>query len=562
MASSAETGAGPRTQGAGGLDLLAGASLPVVNPWLPGKGSIRAVGRLARRPRRVASRVAGTGAELARVATGRSHVAPAADRRFREPAWSGNALLRALAQAYLVLCESADQMVMDAELDWQAEHRVRLALENLGEALAPTNFPWSNPAVLKAILDTGGGNLATGVSRMVRDLVRTRTPLPTISEERDFELGRDLAATTGAVVARTPLFELLQYRPSTAEVHEVPVVLVASVINKFYVVDLSPGRSLVEYLRDAGFTVFAVSWRNPGEHERDWNLETYTEGVLDVLDLVRRITRAEAANVMGLCAGGIVVAAAAAVLAQRGQLDRLAGLTLGVSALDQEHAGEIGALVDRRTASIAIADSARRGYVEGRAMVGVFAWLRPYERIWRHWIDTYLLAKDHSAFDIVFWAEDHTNLAAGMHRDLLELALGNTMARRGGLLVLGEPVDLRRVTSDGYVVAGLTDHITPWQNCLRAAGLLGAMPRFVVAAAGHVAAIVHPPGGRGGYWAGPAGTTDGEAWLNAARQAQGSWWSDWIEWLDERSGALRKAPRRLGARGLPPLEAAPGSYVR
>jgi polyhydroxyalkanoate synthase len=381
-------------------------------------------------------------------------------------------------------------------------------------------------------------------------------------DRSSFKVGENLAVTPGAVVLRTDVFELLQYEPQTSRVRMQPLLVVPPMINKYYVTDLAPTRSMIEYLVKGGQQVFALSWRNPDEHQASWDLDTYVGAVVEALDAVHRVAGSEQAHALGLCAGGVTLATAAAHLAARGEVDRLAGLTLAVCVLDNARAGTTSAFLDRRVAALAVAESARRGYLDGRSLAGVFAWLRPNDLIWNYWVNNYLLGRDPPAFDILYWNADTTNLPAALHRDFIELSLENSLIDPGKLKARGTPIDLSKITVDTYLVAGIADHITPWQNCYRSTQLLGSDPRFVLSTSGHIAAMVNPPGNeRASYQTGDENPASAEEWLQAAVKRPGTWWEDWLKWLSERSGEEKRAPRKLGGPGLPPLEPAPGTYV-
>jgi polyhydroxyalkanoate synthase subunit PhaC len=543
--------------------LLADAALSTRRRWFPGVAGARFATRLAMRPDRAARRGLGLAAEMGRIALGRSSLAPAkGDRRFKDPAWAGNPGFRRLAQAYLAAGRTVDELISDTGLDTRAERRVRFAVENVLDAAAPTNFPLTNPAVLKATLDDGGANLVRGSRALLRDLSRPPR-IPSMVDKSAFEVGENVAVTPGAVVLRTPVFELLQYQPATPKVRETPLLLVPPMINKYYVADMAPGRSMIEYFAGAGQQVFAMSWRNPGDEAAGWGLDTYAQAVLDALEAVETITRVERSHVLGLCAGGITLATVVAHLAAQGEQERIAGMTLGVCVIDNADAGRAGALIDRPTAAAAVADSYRRGYLDGRSLAGVFAWLRPNDLVWGYWVNNYLLGKEPPAFDILYWNADTTNMPAALHRDFLELALSNSLVQAGERSVLGTPVDLGRITVDTYLVAGIADHITPWQSCYRTTQLLGSAPRFVLSNSGHIAAMVNPPGNdKASYRIAEQTPEEADAWLESAAQRKGTWWEDYLAWLRERSGDEKRAPRKLGGRGLQPLEPAPGSYVR
>ena len=465
-------------------------------------------------------------------------------------------------QGYLTTGEAVDGLISDAELDWQTERQARFAAGNVLDAVAPTNFPLTNPAVLRAIVDEGGANLVRGARRFAADVARPPR-LPQSVDTSQFEVGGNLAATPGSVVLHTDVFELIQYRPATEQVHEVPLLFIPPTINKYYILDLAPGRSLVEYLVGQGMQVFVVSWRNPDEEHAHFDLDTYADAVLEARDAVATITQQPAVHVNAACSGGIITAGAVGHLAAEGALGDVASLTLFVSALDSARAGTAGAFMSRDVAAAAIAESARRGYVDGQALAGVFAWLRPNDLVWNYVVNNYLLGKTPPAFDVLYWNQDAVRLAAGLHRDFVRLALDNSLARPDALTVLGSPVDLGAVDVDSYIVAGLKDHIVPWENAYRSTQLLGGDTKFVLSTSGHIAAMVNPPApdSRASYRVADEYPADPQAFLESAAKVPGSWWPDYAAWLAERSGAMRPAPKRLGGRGHRALGKAPGTYV-
>jgi polyhydroxyalkanoate synthase len=539
--------------------LLTDAAVGGRRRFVPAGAAARTVGGLARRPRRPAARAKTLGAELARAATGRSRLRPAAgDRRFADQAWQTNPLLRSLLQAYLAAGAAVDGLITDAELDWRDERQARFAAGNVLDALAPTNFPLTNPAVLREIVDQGGTNLARGARALVRDVSRSPR-LPASVDTSSFSVGENLATSKGSVVLRTDVFELIQYRPRTPEVHEVPMLIVPPTINKFYVLDLAPGRSLVEHLLDSGQQVFVISWRNPGPEHGHWDLDTYAEAVLEARAATAEIARSESVHLTVACSGGIISAGALAHLAER----EVASLTLLVCALDNARAGTASALAGREVAAAAVAESARRGYLDGRALAGVFAWLRPNDLIWGYVVNNYLMGRRPPAFDVLYWNQDTVRLAAGLHRDFVRIALENSLTRAGAVEVLGEPVDLSAVRVDTYAVAGLNDHLVPWENAYRSALLLGGETRFVLSTSGHIQALVNPPraGSRATYRTAAEHPERPEDWLESAAVCPGSWWPDWTAWLAERSGARKGAPAKLGSRTHRARGKAPGSYV-
>ena len=434
-------------------------------------------------------------------------------------------------------------------------------MANLVAAAAPSNNPLISPVGWKAALDTGGLSAVRGIRALISDLA-TAPRIPSMVASDAFTIGRDLAVTPGAVVVRSDLFELIQYEPSTAMVRRVPVLIVPPMINKFYITDLAPGRSMIEFMVGQGFQVFVISWRNPDRRHRDWGLDAYGQAVVDALDAVRSIAKVPKVSVMGLCAGGLVTSMVAAHLSKIGELGQIASLCLGVTVLDQAHAGMAAALIDEPTAKAAVMASSRRGYVDGRSLAEVFAWLRPDDLVWNYWVNNYLQGKTPPPFDILYWNADTTRLPAALHRDFIALALSKSVARADEATMLGSPVDLGKVDVDSYVVAGIADHIVPWQSAYRSTQLLGGPVRFVLSTSGHIASMVNPPSNpKSTFRTAPENPADPGEWLAGAATQKGSWWTDYSAWLAERSGEEKKRPVRLGSKQFPPLGPAPGTYV-
>jgi polyhydroxyalkanoate synthase len=542
--------------------MLTDAALGPARRLVPGMAGVRLATQLALRPIDTTRRTLKVTGELGRVALGRSGIEPSPrDRRFADPAWRGNPMLRRIVQAYLVTSASLEEIVDEADLDWRDEQRLRFLVQMLVDALAPSNSPVLNPAAVKAAIDSGGRNYLTGLRQFVQDM-SSEPRIPAMVDRSGFRVGGNLAVTDGAVVLRTPIFELIQYRPRTNTVREVPLLVVPPMINKYYVADLAPGRSMIEHYVENAQQTFTMSWRNPTSEHRGWDLDAYVRSVVDALGAVEEITGSDVTHVFGLCAGGITSTCAVAHLAATGQQHRIAGLTLGVTLLDQERAGTVGAMVDENTAQIAVAQSQRKGYLDGRALAGVFAWLRPNDLIWNYWVNNYLLGKRPPAFDVLVWNADTTRMPAGLHRDFIRMSLDNALVHPGAATVLGTPVDLSKVEVDNYVVAGQTDHICPWESCYRSVPLLGGQSRFVLSTAGHIAALVNPPDNpKASFRVNDACPESPEEWLAGAARHPGSWWSDHVDWLAQRSGKEVAAPARLGSARHAPSGKAPGSYV-
>jgi polyhydroxyalkanoate synthase len=542
--------------------LLADGALGVLRRLRPDGAGLRLTASLARRPQFVALHAAALGSELARIAAGRSEVAPdRKDRRFADPAWAGNPLLRRVMQAYLTSSQTATDLLTAAGLDWRDDERLRFMLSNLIAAASPANNPLLNPAAIKTAIDTGGASVLRGLRAFAGDMAQAPR-VPAMVEPGAFEVGRDLAVTPGAVVYRTEMFELLQYSPVTELVHEYPVLIVPPMINKYYITDLAPGRSMTEYLVGQGHQVFTISWRNPDARHRDWDLDSYGGAIVAALDAVLAVSKARKASICALCSGGIVSSMVAAHLSAAGQLDRLASLALAVTVLDQARAGTAGAMIDEPTAAAAVAASAARGYLDGRSLAEVFAWLRPDDLIWNYWVNNYLQGRTPPPFDILAWNADTTRLAAGLHRGFIRLALDNGLTKPGAASMLGSPVDLSKVDADAYVIAGIADHLCPWQSCYRTTQLLGGPVTFVLSTSGHIASMVNPPGNpKANFQTAPDNPADPREWLAGAQFLNGSWWPHYSQWLAERSGSQRKSRATPGRKDYPPLAAAPGTYV-
>ena len=543
--------------------LLISAARPFARRMMPDATWARLGVSLAKQPGAVAGRVGTLARELGSIVAGRSDRAPGrADKRFTDPAWQHNPLLHRIMQGYLAAAETADEVLVDADLDWRDHDKMRFVIDNLLEGLAPSNSPLLSPLGWKALIDTGGVSAVRGVRAFARDML-SKPRVPAMVEPDAFAVGETLAITKGAVVAQNSVFELIQYAPQTAKVRTVPLLIVPPVINKFYVLDLAPGRSMIDYLVAQGQQVFLISWRNPLARHRDWDFDTYGAAIVEAMDAVDKIAGTDTVQLLGICSGGTLAAMTAAHLTEIGEADRIAGFALAVTVLDQSRAGFALAMMSDRAAQAAIRVSARKGYLDGRALAEMFAWLRPTDLIWRYWVNNYVQGRPPAAFDVLFWNADATRMAAALHRDFVLMGLNNSLATPGAVSMLGSPVDLSKVTMDAYVVGGVSDHICPWQATYRSARLLGSKDnRYVLSTSGHIQALVNPPGNpKASYRAGPADAEDPAQWLESAQKLSDSWWVDFIGWLAERSGPEVDAPKTLGGDGFPPLGPAPGSYV-
>ena len=543
--------------------LLTSATKPVTSRMMPNATWVRFGANLAQHPGDVAGRAAALTRELGSIAVGRSHRAPErADKRFVDPAWQQNPLLHRAMQAYLAAAEAAEGLLTDAQLDWRDNERMRFVVDNLVEGLAPTNNPLISPVGWKALIDTGGLSALRGARAFARDML-SKPRVPAMVEPDAFSVGETVAITKGAVVLQTSMFELIQYAPQTPKVRAIPLLMVPPVINKFYIMDIAPGRSMIEYFVQQGQQVFVISWRNPQARHRDWGFDAYGAAIIEAMDAVQKITETDSTHLLATCSGGILAAMVAAHLGEIAEGDRIAGLTMAVTVLDETRAGFAAAAMSDRAAQAAIRVSGRKGYLDGRDMAEMFAWLRPTDLVWRYVVNNYVQGRKPAAFDVLFWNADTTRMTAALHRDLVLMGLRNALVTPGGVSMLGSPVDLSKITADAYVIGGIADHICPWQATYRSARLLGSKDnRYVLSTSGHIAALVNPPGNpKASFRTGPVEAEDPEDWLDSAQKFGGSWWTDYVGWLAERSGPEIDAPKMLGGDELPPLGPAPGSYV-
>jgi polyhydroxyalkanoate synthase len=501
--------------------------------------------------------------ELGRIASGTSELTPdAKDKRFADPAWRESAAYRALAQSYLAWSAALNRFVDEAKMDRRSAESARFIVSLLVDAMSPTNSLAGNPAALKKIVDTGGASLVHGLENFVSDFVRNGG-LPAQVDARQFAVGRNLATTPGSVVFRSPVMELIQYRPLGPEVHRRPLLIAPPQINKFYVFDLVPDKSIVRFALEGGLQTFAISWKNPTPAESHFGLDTYVEALEDAVDVMCDITGSADVNIWGSCSGGITMSALLAHLAARGE-PKVHSATVAVCMLDMAVAQTTTAGMFVTPESIVAAKSVSQvaGVFEGQELARMFAWMRPNDLIWNYWVNNYLLGNAPPAFDVLYWNNDTTRLPARLHADFLDLIGANPYVHPGRLEVRGTPLDMRRVDLDSYVIAGVTDHITPWQGCYTTAKLYGERATFVLANSGHIQSLLNPPGNpKACFWAGAAREPGAEAWLKRADKQAGSWWPHWRDWIKLRAGEMTQAPAAAGSADYPVLDAAPGHYV-
>jgi polyhydroxyalkanoate synthase len=526
---------------------------------------LKSVATTLGQPRSVAREARRFGRETVRIVAGRSNRTPSkGDKRFADSAWSQNLVLSRLCQEYLNLCESIDHLVDDlhhGSRTWQEVERAQFVMNILQSAVSPTNFLATNPAAIKRAFDTAGLSLVRGLGNFVHD-VRKNGGMPSQTNRNAFQVGTDLAATPGSVVQRDDVAELLHYAPTTETVRQRPVIIIPPPIGRYYFLDLRPGRSFAEYAVSQGLQVFMISWRNPGPELGHLGVDDYAARVLKAIDAACEITGSREVTTVGFCAGGILMSGVLNHLAAGGD-DRIAAASFAVTLLDFGSPAAIGAFSAPRMLELASKKSRRDGVITGRQLGNVFTWMRPDDLVFNYWVSNYLLGNPPPTFDILAWNADSTNLPARLHAEFLDVFRNNGLTRPGDLEVLGTPVDLSQIKVPTFVTGALSDHLTPWKGCYRTTELLGGPATFVLSNAGHIASLVNPPGNpKASYYVDGEPDADPEIWLKSATKKTGSWWQVWAEWSIERAGDLRPAPERLGSAAHPPLQPAPGSYVR
>src|ERR1700733_7299366 len=468
---------------------------------------------------------------------------PDGDKRFADRTWTDNPVFFAVRQAHLAASRLVSEVLEAGAGDPVDDAKAALATGFLLDALAPTNFLLTNPAAIKRAMETGGASVAAGAGHFADDLLNNGGR-PRQVDTRPFTIGENLAATPGRVVFRNELMELIQYAPQTPKVRAVPVLASPPWINKYYVMDLAPGRSFLEWAVRHERTVFAISYRNPGASMSGVTLDDYLiHGPAEALDVIAEITGAPRTDIIGLCLGGALTAMLAAYLAEKGD-DRIGSVTLLNTLLDYSEPGVLGAFTDEKTVARLERQMAAEGVLEGSQMAGTFDLLRANDLIFNYVVSSWLMGQDPPAFDILAWNGDSTRMLAA-----------------GELELAGQRLSLSSVTSDTYAVGAVNDHIVPWHGSYKTGGLLGGEVRYVLSSGGHIAGIVNPPGPKAWYEAGDYAGASPATWRAAASKQQGSWWEDWTAWSDARAGALVKPPP-LGSKRHPALGDAPGEYVR
>jgi polyhydroxyalkanoate synthase len=493
--------------------------------------------------------------------------APIRDARFSDPAWQENSLASFTARSYLVNAEFMNELAASVEAEPKTKARVRFAVSQWLDAAAPSNFLAFNPKVQKRLLETKGGSLTEGLQNLLKDVAKGKISQ---SDEAAFEIGRNVATSEGAVVFENDLIQLIQYKPLTPTVRARPFVIVPPSINKFYILDLQPENSLVRFCVERGNTVFLVSWRNPGPAQGRVTWDDYVErGPIEALNVVRRISGAAKVNALGFCVGGTLLATALSVMRARGD-DPVASLTLLTSLLDFSDAGVLDIFIDETHVRMREQAIGKSGLMPGRDLANTFSSLRANDLVWNYVVNNYLEGRAPPAFDLLYWNGDSTNLPGPMYTWYLRNTyLENNLVVPGKVSCCGAPIDLGRIEVPTYVFAAREDHIVPWKGAyMSARALTGVAPgqlQFVLGASGHIAGTINPASkNRRNFWVGPEGTLPqgAEAWFDKAQEFPGSWWIHWDRWLGKFADGEVDAPGAFGSPQYPPIEPAPGRYVR
>ncbi|KWV91874.1 alpha/beta hydrolase [Erythrobacter sp. YT30] len=488
---------------------------------------------------------------------------PHKDRRFADPAWRDLPAFALLHQTYLMLAEYFQQSVKSmGGLDPMKRQQLEFAIGALSEAMSPANFMLTNPVVMKRTVETRGQNLVRGMEHLITDLKRGQL---THTDPDAFTLGENLASTPGKVVFETELYQLIQYNPSTKDVYEVPLVIFPPWINRFYILDLTEKKSFIKWAVDQGISVFVVSWRSADESLKDVVWDDYIRSQIEAIDEVRDRLSVPHVHTIGYCVAGTTLAATLAILARRGEADRVKSATFFTAQVDFEKSGDLKHFIDDAQLEM-LGSLGGQGYIDGRYLAATFNALRGKDLIWNYVVNNYLLGEDYPAFDLLHWNGDVTNLPSKWHNDYLrDLYRDNKLVVPDALEADGTPIDLTQVETPTFVQAGREDHIAPAESVWRITDHFKGPLEFLLAGSGHIAGVVNPPAaGKYQYWLGDSKAPSLEAFVESAEEHPGSWWPHWMEWLDAQ--APKKVPatgkRKPGGRGDKVIEDAPGRYVK
>ena len=488
------------------------------------------------------------------------------DCRFAAQEWMENPAAAYMAQMYLLNARTLMTLAEQVQGDEKTRARIRFAVQQWIEAASPANYLALNPEAQRKALETKGESIAQGLRHLLHDIQRGHVSQ---TDESVFEVGRNVATTEGTVVFENELFQLIEYKPLTAKVHETPMLFVPPCINKFYILDLQPENSMIRYTVEQGHRLFVMSWRNADESMTQFTWDDYIEnGPIEAMRVVQDITGSQTMNTLGFCVGGTILTTALAVLAARGETPA-ASMTLLTTFLDFSETGVLDVFIDEpsvkmREATIGAASPTEGGLLRGNELASTFSFLRPNDLVWNYVVGNYLKGEMPPPFDLLYWNSDSTNLPGPMFCWYLRHTyLENNLVKPGKLTVCGEKLDLRRVETPAYIYASKEDHIVPWDGAYRNTQVLKGPKRFVLGASGHIAGVINPPAKKKrSHWINEATPAHAQAWFDTAGEHQGSWWPDWSQWLKGHSGKMVAAPKTPGNRRHAPIEPAPGRYVR
>ena len=518
---------------------------------------------MASQPQLMMQQWMGFATEFGKIVTGQSELAPdPKDRRFADPAWKSSALHKGLAQSYMAWSQAVTDLVGKTDLPEKDAARARLLTSIFVDTMAPSNNPVLNPTALKTFVDSGGKSAVSGLKNFLDDMTKNGG-LPSSVDASKFKVGENLANSPGNVVFKNDVLELVHYTSTTDKVHRRPIVIVPPQINKYYSVDLSPDKSMIKFLLANGLQPYCVSWRNPTAEQADWGLDTYILALDEAVDAAREITGSDTVNIMGSCSGGITLSTYVAWLAGRKE-KKIESVILAVCVLDTQADtdSDFAALVTPESIMLAKQASKARGVLDGQEMAKMFAWMRPNDLIWNYWVNNYLLGNQPPAFDVLYWNADTTRLPARLHSDFLDLIFTNPFVEGNKMSIDGTPIDMKKIKLPTYVIAGTTDHITPWKAVYQTARLYGDKTTFILSNSGHLQSLLNPPGNpKAWYVKGVAKGKDPDEWTKTAEKKEGSWWLDWAEFMKEHSDGEIDSPKAAGNAKHKPLGPAPGTYV-
>ena len=491
------------------------------------------------------------------------------DKRFAGKAWQNNIFFDYLKKQYLMTSAWTQDAVehLDEDLDEHSQKKLHFYTRQWMDAIAPSNFPISNPEVLQASLESNGETILKGLMNLREDFNRGKGRLAiSTTDNKAFDVGKNLAATEGKVIYQNDLMQLIQYAPQTETVFETPLLLIPAWINKFYIFDMQKKNSFVQWLLERGYTVFVISWVNPDAQHKDKTLENYmTDGLLQAVKVVRSVTNTPSVSCMGYCLGGTLLATTLAYLHALGKQDIIASATYLTTMIDFSEPGELGVFIDEEQIQSIEAKMSKKGYLEGADMAATFNLLRSNNMIWSFVINNYLLGKEPFPFDLLYWNSDCTRMPAAMHSFCLRnFYHQNNLATPNALTIAGQKIDVTRIKTASFILSTREDHIAPWQSTYAATQLYNGDVTFALAGSGHIAGVINPPHKeKYGYWTGETKRgLDADAWLSHASEHVGSWWGYWHEWQARFQSAQRIAARAVGNERYKPLEAAPGSYAK